>query len=175
MPRGRLIFPFVAQIAQLDTFAMGQDPDGAGPEISGYDLDFREPVGLPVDADDQIGVTHRVEKLIEAQCQVETRTFERLAQVLGGTSPDSAIELVFHFKQLEDAGLVDPFGVATIRINDRLVSIKDLSGNVVQEVRNPPGLFVSQSLPGGFGLGPQRNLLIVTFEEREQGIQSPAR
>jgi hypothetical protein len=39
--RGRLINPFLAEIAQLDTVATTADPDDVGPLVSGYDPDFK--------------------------------------------------------------------------------------------------------------------------------------
>ena len=40
--RGRLIFPFVAELHRLDTAAMATvDPDGAGGLTGGYDPDFK--------------------------------------------------------------------------------------------------------------------------------------
>ncbi len=170
--RGSLIFPFVVRLGQLDTVAMAADPDGAGPETSGYDLDFREPIGVAADADDRIGTTLRRETFVEVHAQIEPGAFEAMQQVLGGTQPDTLIQLVFHFKELEDMGMVDKDGVATIRLNDRLDRIIDGCGNDVQVFRNPPGLFVTQVLPGGYGLGPRRNLLFVTFEERETGARA---
>jgi hypothetical protein len=41
---------------------------------------------------------------------------------------------------------------------------------LVQSVRTPPGLYVTEARPSGFGLNmtrPQRNLLMVTFEDRQ--------
>ena len=44
--RGKLINPFLAEIARLDTTATAADPDAAGPLTSGYDPDFKETVVL---------------------------------------------------------------------------------------------------------------------------------
>ena len=50
--RGRLIFPFVAELHRLDTHAMATtDPDPDGPHTSGYDPDFKEPVRIDEDDD----------------------------------------------------------------------------------------------------------------------------
>lgn len=175
MARGRLIYPFIVRIAQLDTVAMAADPDGAGPETSGYDIDFREPIGVAADATDRIGETLRIENFIECMAQIEPGQFEAMTQVLGGTQPDSEIQIVLHFKDLEERNLVDLDGVAKIRLNDRLDRIIDKCGNEVQVIRNPPGLFVTQVLPGGYGLGPRRNLLFVTLNERTRGVQAQSR
>ena len=90
-----------------------------------------------------------------------------------GNAPRSQLDLVFHFKDLERLGLVDPAsGDALIRPGDRLAAIYDKAGHLVQAVRTPPGLYVTEARPIGFGLSmarPRRNLLSVTFEDRQQG------
>ena len=68
-------------------------------------------------------------------------------------------------------GLVDTAsGDALVRVGDRLGAIRDLAGAIVQAVRTPPGLYVTEAKPIGFGLfmpRPRRNLLLATFEDRE--------
>ena len=122
--RGRLINPFAAELAQLDTAATAADPDGPGPLTSGYDADFQETV-------------------------------------------------LFHFGDLEQLGLVDPTtGDALLRPGDRLVAIRDLrTGDLVQAIRTPPGLYLTEAQPQSFGLGGRRNLLLATFSERALGPQ----
>jgi hypothetical protein len=47
----------------------------------------------------------------------------------------------------------------------------------VQEIRTPPGVYITESRPIGFGLNlarPSRNLLLVTFEDRMQGARRRA-
>ncbi|KKL22049.1 hypothetical protein LCGC14_2439320 [marine sediment metagenome] len=170
--RGRLVNTFEIELAQLNTSEMDLDPDGsAGPLTSGYDDDFREPVVLLRDevADDTTGIALREETLVKVPCQIEPQSWEQLRQLLGGSSPNAAVRIVFHFRDLERLCLIDPVtGEALIRNNDRLCSIFDCEGELIQEVRNPPGLFATQVRPT-FGLGRSRNLLIATFEEREQG------
>jgi hypothetical protein len=179
MPRGRLIFPFTVRIAQLDTLAMTEDPDGAGPLTSGYDDDFREPIkvariDVTESAGDLKGETLRHERTVDLPAQIKPAAFEQLRQMVGGTSPDSSISLTFHFKDLEELGMIDPSGLATIRLNDRLDRVFDGCG-IALVFRDPPGLYAVQVQPAGFGLGPHWNLLKVAFEEREQGVVSPAR
>ncbi len=171
--RGRLINPFLAEIARLDTAATAADPDGPGPLTSGYDPDFKETVVLPVARG---GLDARREQPpICIPCQVEVGTFEALQQLAGGNSPDSKVTLVFHFRDLERMGLVDPAtGDALLRVNDRLVAIRDLGSNLVQAIRTPPGLYATEVQPQSFGLGLCRNLLLVTFEERELGVRGGA-
>jgi hypothetical protein len=165
----------VAELAQLDTVQMTRDPDGAGPQTSGYDLDFKEPVIIQASTEDLTGQPLREERCVRVRCQIEDKVMEGIRQVLGGTSPDSAITMVFHFKDLEDAGMVDDDGKATIRVNDRLAKILDCDENVIEEIIDPPGLFVLSATSAGFGLGRHRNLLVVDFGERELGVQSPSR
>jgi hypothetical protein len=170
--RGRLIFPFLAEIARLDTAATAA-VDPAGPPESGYDPDFKETVLEDAEGD---GIGADVRKEMEPvflPAQVEVQVFEALQQAFSGNIPDSDITLVFHFKDLERMGLVDSItGEPKIRPNDRLVAIHDRGGNLVQAVRTPPGLYVNEVKPAAFGLGHKRNLLLVSFHDREQGTRS---
>ena len=170
--RGRLIFPFVAELFRLDTAGTANtDPDGAGPLTSGYDPDFKEPVGVDTN-DDGIGERVRAEHpAVRVPCQVEPKTFEELRMFAAGNSPRSRVELVFHFRDLERLSLVDvPSGDALVRPGDRLGALYDKAGALVQSVRTPPGLYVTEARPIGFGLHrprPHRNLLLVAFEDRQ--------
>jgi hypothetical protein len=168
--RGRLIFPFYAEIARLDTAATAADPDGAGSRTSGYDPVFREPVRLTG------GVSARVEKApILVPCQVEDRLFEALQQAASGDAPNTAFTLTFHFRDLEFAGLVDAVtGDALIRKNDRIVSIRRKRDSALVQAVSPTrgGMYVVEATPAGFGLsGGERNLLLVRLEERAQGYR----
>jgi hypothetical protein len=44
----------------------------------------------------------------------------------------------------------------------------------VQAVRSHPGLYATEVQPKSFGLGRSRNLLFVTFQEREPGVREAA-
>ena len=177
--RGRLIFKFLAELARLDTAATATtDPDGAGPLTGGYDPDFKESVLVDTD-DDGIGERVRQElPPVRVPCQVETKAFEELRMLASGNAPNTRFDLVFHFKNLEQLGLVDSAtGDALLRPGDRLVAIRDLCGDLVQEIRTPPGVYITESRPIGFGLNlarPSRNLLLVTFEDRMQGARRRA-
>jgi hypothetical protein len=172
--RGRLINPFLAEIAQLDTAATAADPDGAGPGVSGYDPDFKETVILGTPGGERLDA--RKEKPpIRVPCQVEVGAFEALQQLAAGNSPNSRIVLVFHFRDLERMGLVDTAtGEPLLRINDRLVAIHRMDGVLVQAVRTPPRLYATEVQPQSFGLGLSRNLLLVTFDEREVAVRGAA-
>jgi hypothetical protein len=161
--RGRLIFAFLAELHRLDTLATATTPPG-------YDADFKEPALL--DTGDAIGARVRREHPpVLVPCQVESDAFDTLQMFAAGNSPRSHLRLVFHFAHLERAGLVDPAtGTALIRVGDRLGAIFDSAGELVQSVRTPPGLYVTEARPIGFGLflpRPRRNLLLASFDERD--------
>lgn len=170
--RGALIFRFLAEIHRVDTSALSADPDGAGPLTSGYDPDFREPVLIDTDDDGIAEPLRREHPPVRIPCQFEPKAFEALRMTPSGNSPRSELALVFHFRDLERLGLVDqPSGDALVRVGDRLGAIYDLAGNLVQAIRTPPGLYMVEARPIGFGLyraKPSRNLLLVTFADRSQ-------
>lgn len=149
---------------------MATDPDGAGELSSGFDPDFREPVLLDADGDGVAEPFRREHPPVRVPCQVEPEAFQAVRMAAAGNTPRSGFDLVFHFKDLERLGLVDPTtGDALIRPSDRLGGLYDLRGQLVQAVRTPPGLYVTEARPLGFGLSrrrPHRNLLLVSFEDR---------
>jgi hypothetical protein len=172
--RGRLINPFLAEIAQLDTVATSADPDGPGSGLSGYDSDFKETVVLESPGGGRTDA-RREKPPLRVPCQVEVGVFEALQQLAAGNSPNSRIVLVFHFRDLERMGLVDGVtGEALLRLNDRLIGIYRMDGALVQAVRTPPGLYATEVQPQSFGLGLSRNLLLVTFDERELAARGAA-
>jgi hypothetical protein len=163
--RGRLIFAFLAELHRLDTRETALSPPG-------YDDDFKEPALL--DVGEAIGRRVRREHpAVRLPCQVESDTFEALQMYAAGHSPRSHLRLVFHFTHLERAGLVDAAtGDALVRVGDRLGAIYDAAGTLVQSIRTPPGLYVTEARPIGFGLfmpRPRRNLLLVSFDDRDTG------
>lgn len=172
--RVHLINRYEAELAQLDTSATAGDPDGAGVLQSGYDDVFNEPVvytnsaGVRTDA--------RKEKaLIRVPCQIEPAMFEALQQLAAGDAPDSRVILCFLFFDLLQLGLVDATtGEAEIRKGDRLNAIYERCGGpLVQAIRSPPGLYVTQSAFGA-GIGRGATTLITTFEDRERGTRAAA-
>lgn len=171
--RGRLINPFLAEIARLDTVATAADPDATGPAVSGYDPDFKETLVFGT-ASTRVDARKEMTP-IRVRCQVEVGSLEVLQQLAAGNSPNSRVTLVFHFQDLERMGLVDvATGEPRIRINDRLVAIHTLSGQLIQAIRTPPGLYATEVQPQSFGLGLSRNLLLVTFDEREVAARGAA-
>jgi hypothetical protein len=161
MTRGRLVFKFVAELHRLDTQAIEA--------ARAYDHDFKESV--LVEGDDGVGERVRMEHAaVRLPCQVEPETFDALRMSAAGNSPASRLALLFHFVDLEREGLVDLVsGDALVRPGDRLGALYDGAGELVQFIRTPPGLYVIEARPIGFGLNrsrPRRNLLLVTFGDR---------
>lgn len=164
--RGRLIFTFVAELYRLDTVAMATQPPG-------YDDDFKEPALLDADGDGVGEAFRREHPPVRVPCQVEPETLEALRMTPSGNTPQSSLDLVFHFRDLERLGLVDvATGEALIRTSDRLGGLFDTEGQLVWAVRTPPGLYVTEARHAGFGLfrrRPRRNLLVVSFNDRPAG------
>jgi hypothetical protein len=174
MPRGRLIYPFTVELWQLDTAATEADPDGAGPLTSGYNEILREPVKVLGDPDDQGGESARVESgPLYVPAQIEPAMFERLNMMLSGESPVSRFGIVLHYEYLERNSLLDGDGKPLIRKSDRLASISNyITGALIEEIPNPPGLFVHEVQSRSFGLGTERNLVLISFEDRKKSVKS---
>jgi hypothetical protein len=172
--RGRLISPFIADIAQLDTSATEADPDGSGPLTSGYDPEFNEVVKLP--SADPGGASARVEKtIVQIPCQVEVDVLDKQDMAPSGDIGQQLMRLVFHFEDLEDLGLVQASGQSAIGVNDRLVAIRRCPGlELVREFPLPEGMFIIEAKDRSFGLsGGERNLLVCTLQGRDQGLKTP--
>ena len=167
-----LINPYEAELAQLDTIATADDPDGAGPLDSGYDDDFKEPVVMTSVGGERTDARKEKILFVRVPCQIEPNMIEALQQLGNGDSPDSRVVLCFLFRDLQKLGLVDAAtGESTIRKGDRLNAIyQRCGGPLVQKLRNPPGFYVTQ-VAFGAGIGRGQTTLIVTFEDRERGTR----
>lgn len=163
MYRGRLIFPFMMEVARLDL---------ASTQNAGYDPEFLEPTILPTT--DGLGASARAETLVRLLGSFHSpQSLFQLQQALTGNLQKVDVLVLFHFAELERVGLVEQgTGMALIKVGDRLNAIYDKrSGTLVQQVPNPPGAFVTKASPI-FGLNSFRNLLEVTFTSRDQGSSS---
>lgn len=161
--RGRLLQPFVAHLARLDTDATRNfDP-------AGYDDVFRAPT---LRYESGVRIENRQEMAtIQLRCQVEMGQWRAQRQAASGETPDTRLTLVFHQAELEQKSLIDPAtGDPLIRVNDRLVAIYDVRGNLVQTIaKDQGGLYVVEVQPTAYGLGRRRNLVVCIFDERPQG------
>jgi hypothetical protein len=169
---GRLIFPFMVEIARLDQVSTAADPDGAGPKTSGYDDVYRETVTLP--SADLVGTDARIEHplvRIPAQCHTGPTIGQLMAlkPTVTGNVASAFMQILCHFDDLEELDLVDPFTkTALLKVGDRLHAVYDMDGFLVQQIMTPPGLYCTQAVPI-FGLRRQRNLLELSFESRDPG------
>jgi len=162
--RGRLIFPLFADLRRVDRDAMVL----GAPDV---DPDFREPRILAAEPDD-VGVRARRElPPVRLPCQVEPESLEALAMVGAGNEPQSRVQVVMHFRDLEERGLVDAAsGRALVQPGDRVTGFYDAGGALVQEV----DLYVVEARPIAFGFGllrPRRNLLLVVLEARAASVR----
>jgi hypothetical protein len=159
MGRGRLQYSFLAALRVLDTEATA--------DAGNYDPEFRE--AKRVADGSWEGAAGRQESAeIRVRCQIEDADFERLNPMVGGFEHEHKINLVFHFRDLERAGLVDTAtGQATLRVEARLTAIYDLAGNI-QQAMPGDGLHCVEARPIGYGLGRRLNLLLLVFEDRDQ-------
>jgi len=158
--RGRLIFPFTLEIAQLD-LAATQD--------AGFDPDFRE--AIITATDDRIGASTRTETLVKVTGSFHSpQGFSQLQQALTGNLQKVDVVVLLHFQELENLGLIEAStGSALIKVGDRLHAIYNYqTGALIQQIQNPPGAFITKASPI-FGLEGDRNLLEVTFTSRDQG------
>lgn len=173
MPRGRLIFPFLVELGLLDTDGTRADPDGAGALQSGYDDVFREPVVVPPSSGSVRGTVRRVEVVRTFLAQIEDDASDVVEMSASGNNPTNTLGLVFHFADLEAAGAVEVVsGVAIIKApGARLISVSNpQSGALIQRYDMAPGYWATQAKSMGYGLGPERNLLLVVFQERDVSV-----
>jgi hypothetical protein len=155
--RGRLIWPFEAEISRLDTASIDTD--------DGYDEDFDEPKTMSDGTDTLVYFT-----AVQVPCQVETERgrWQELQPMVSGQNPNTEIKLVFHFQDLEDLGLVDANGRALIKKGDRLDAMYDPFGVEIDDYGSVP-LYCIEATPRSAGLtGGSRNLLLCTFQERQR-------
>ena len=147
---------------RLDTTGTDADP--------GYDPIFQEP--KLVSSADGLGTIGRQELpaiLILGQF-FEESDFMRLHMAADGNLAKSDVRIVFHFQDLEDAGLIEnATGTSQIRVGDRLSAVYSKDGEtLIQSIPTPPGLYIVKAVPL-FGLDSTRNLLEVHFASRDPG------
>jgi hypothetical protein len=159
--RGRLIFPFLIEIAPIDIAASAAS--------SGYDPDFRERVVQATG--DRIGDSRRVEgALYKIPGQFySTDSFRRISMAGTGNLDNSGFTVLVHFKDLEAQGLIDTSTqTSLLKVGDRLNAVYRMDGVLVQTVP-ASGVFITEAQPI-FGLNGFRNLLECTFKSRDAGL-----
>ena len=159
----RLIFKKIVEIAQLNVAALAATPGQMIP---------RRRELPPVNANDgspRVEAREGKETFLRLVCQVETGERERAQAGPLGNVPTSRRTVVFSMDDLEQMNLIDPVsGLPLLRTTDRLHAIYDYkTEELLETIRNPPGLFAVHVEPVGYGFGGGRaNLVPVSFEER---------
>jgi len=143
-----------------------QSPDA--PEVTGgYDDDFKE---IVVVSNPTRTTQRKEQEPLFIPSQIEAPTFEALMQMSAGNVPEFKLSLVWARKDLEAMSLIVPeTGECLVRVNDRVVSIRDKCMNLIQTIRTLPGLYVTEVKPT-WGLAGHRDLFIVALDDREQGV-----
>jgi hypothetical protein len=157
--RGRLINPFMVEIRRLALATMStgslQDPD------------YREPK-LKSTTDRKGAPDRREMDAVRIPGQIEPDAFQRQMMKELGDTKASVFAVCFHFIDLEELGLVEAAtGIALIRPDDRMSAIYKMDNEtLVQTFPDPPGMYVVSADPTGYGLGGDRNLLLVRMQSR---------
>lgn len=160
------MFPFTLEIASLDTSAT----EAAVATDAGYDPDFHEPVRE--DDGSLLGVSTRREVTRYLKAQVEPAAWDKMHRVAAGDARDAGITMIAHYSELEANDWVLDDGTTVFRVNDRLVAIREVSDGdpadapIVLAVPSPPGLYLREVQPMGYGFSRHRNLLALTFAAR---------
>ncbi len=169
MSRGRLIFPKLVELARYDPAATRA--------TGGFDRLMRE-TRVTNKNDGSARVTAREETLVRVRAQIETSTYQSLAQGPLGNAPGGTMRVVCYGADLEAAELVDPETKRGIlKPLDRLAAIYELDGTTL--ILQLPTLEekgywqATQVQPCGFGFGfGGPNLWELTFEGKLQGVAS---
>ena len=156
--RGRLIFPQLVDVYRLDRATVAAS--------SGYDSIYQEPV--LISSADRAGTVKRVEfAAVRLPAQIEVTVSDRTQMAMTGNVKKGRMAFVFHFADLESAGLIHATtGAPLVMANDRIGAVYDPGGNLIQSFPNPPGMFVVEPQVN-FGLDFRRNLLIALCESRD--------
>lgn len=167
--RGRLIWPFTADVRRLDGAATAAvDPPGALATV-GVNPIFGEPYTVQETPGGPTTTTRTEREPIYLPCQIEVPDFGDQNMKPQGSDETRTILCVFHFADLETLGLVGANGRALINPSDRLAAIYDKAGVLVEEFDDVQ-MFCTKAEPRSFGLsGLARNLLVCTFEDRSSG------
>jgi len=166
--RGRLINPFLATIARLDTASTAAAASGVG-----FDEDFLEPKLVAPQSGSGRGTSTRQEITTVLPCQVVPEKEEEQRVSPSGATPQTRIRLLFHMRDLERASLVDAHGMPLLRVNDRLVDLRERhTGALVQEFPTGRELYATEIRSRGYGIGRKRNLVQATFEVRDRSVES---
>lgn len=170
--RGRLIFPVRVELARIDVESTRAD--------DGFDDTLGQPklapsIGLPPKGNLRGEVATRYFAPVRVLGQVENGlaklTTYQQGMVQTGNQPKFKVQVVYHYEELEQAGLVSADGHVKMRSGDRLTKILRVDGTLICNIEDAYATRVDDT---SFGLSAQqRNLCIVTYESRAKGAAAP--
>lgn len=170
--RGRLIFPVVCEVARIDVETTRT--------ASGFDDVLGQPrrastSGLPEKGTPRGDLATAYFLPVRLLGQIENglaklTTYQQgMAQT--GNQPKFKVQVVYHYDQLEQGGLVASDGHVKMRSGDRLLAAYTLAGTKICDFEDAYATRIDDT---SFGLSAQtRNLCIVTYESRVKGTASP--
>jgi hypothetical protein len=167
---GRLLFPLRASLARVDYTGTRN--------AGGYDVHAKQPrvsyINPGTSAEQRVVSTEYLAPVL-LLAQIKRGRWHVLAMGPGGNVPDSKLVLIMHTRELTQKGLIDPSnGEVRLKIGDKLLGLfkKNIKPSPIptQTIDGLPGMFLTEITPGGEGLGGDRNLFKLTFDDRPQGI-----
>lgn len=166
--RGMLIRPILVEIERIDPAATKL--------AAAYDPVFKEPIPVRGDAGKTgekrfDGMKRRPP--IKLKAQMERGPWTTLNMQPSGNVAKGNLRCVLLRSELERKKLILPTGEPDFHVGDRLIATYTLMGALIRRTPDPPGLYLTSPYqPAGEGLGGNENLVILTFDDREQGSQS---
>jgi hypothetical protein len=170
--RGRLIFPVRVELARIDVEATRAD--------SGFDDVLGQPrlaaaPGLPAKGNPRGEIATKYFLPVRVLGQIENGlarlTTYQQGMVQTGNQPKLKLQIVYHYAELEQAGLVSADGHVKMRSGDRLLAAYKLDGVQICTFEDAYATRVDDT---SFGLSAQnRNLCVMTYESRAKGNAAP--
>ena len=129
--------------------------------------------GVPPEGSPRGAVATQYAATIELLAQVNPLTMDQQRQASTGADPTRDLELTFHYRHLEQLGMIGADGSSLLRHNDRLVGMRSRNGNTDINWREDQYLYAVRTQDDSFGMpGGDRNLLILVFTERRKGVEN---
>lgn len=139
-------------------------------EVSGGSYDSVWGAPIPTVDGTQTGSNSRRERApITQLCQLDREGWGNRTLTAGGESDKADIVIVLRKDHLESAGLMDSNGLPHLHVGDRIDRILQKDGKVSMIFPNPPGMWISEVEPAGYGLSffgtPEINLFYIHCEK----------
>ena len=126
---------------------------------------YDDVLGAPLPQDDgtQTGSARRRELAgVTLKCQLDREDWGKRTLTAGGESDKADIVIVLKKDHLTVAGLMGTNGLPTLHVGDRIDKILQLDNVVAMDFPHPPGMWINEVEPAGYGLAffgvPEINL-----------------